>query len=70
MCFLCVALMNNVDMYFKYVNLCLKLTLEKTNPGLFPIWGCTPRLLFPKEKALMNILDMYFKCIFRLKADY
>ena len=55
--------MNNVDMYFKYVKLCLKLTLVKTNSGLLPIWGCTPGVLFPQEKALMNNVDMNFKYV-------
>ena len=55
--------MNDVDLPFKYVMWCLKLTLEKTNPRLLPIWGCTPGELFPQEKALMNDVDMPFKCV-------
>ena len=55
--------MNTLEMYFNYLKFCLKLTLEKTNPRLLPIWGCTPGELFPQEKALMNNVDMNFKYV-------
>ena len=57
--------MNNVDMYFKYVKLCLKLTLEKNDPGLLLEYIFLRRHFY--EKCCFFICDCHDDLIMHLR---